>query len=1267
MIGLLAVASLLVCLGPGALVRAEWVSLSDAGGPAEAEVSLVRADRDGMEFAVRVFGFEVTPVEQDGRRFDRIRLPGAVETTQVGAPALPRLVELIMLPDRGRFAVEAEVLDEVVLAGYRPAPLPEPGFDHDAGPRLAYDARVYAADRLFPGRWAHGGQAGIWRDVRLVPVDVYPLRWVPRSGELHVARELRVRVRFLGGRGTNELVRRARLVSPDLRRMYAASLLNFDDSGWPETRGRDLTPRYLMIAVDEFLDELAPLAAWYERAGFGVVVLPLSEVGASYAQIKQAIQTYYDQGAIEFVLLVGDVDDLPAGSYSGDLSDHQYTLLEGSDEYPDVALGRFSVTSGANLAHQVQRTLSFNLNPPSTNGWLSKSVLCAHEQDYPGKYTECKNQIRDYAYGLLDPVFDTVYPPEGGTRQDVIDAIVEGRQVVNYRGHGAVTEWSWAPGFYPSDIHALNNGPLTPHTFNICCQNAWLDSSSETICEAWLAAGSDGQGGAVTALGASRNSYTVENHPFDKVLYQAMFDDGVRHIGWVVNTGKNAMIAMSGNGAYNAEIYLLLGDPACEVWLGYPDELTVDGPPAVPVGPSEVTVTVSGPGGPVSGALVSLYREADVQVAEYTGATGQATLFVDPATVGELALTVTAQGYRPYQSTMMVMVTGCGTLQIGETVLSCDTEVELRLWDADLNENPGAIEYAEVLAESDSQPEGLVLELVETEPDSGQFTGTLVTTSTPGAPGALYLQHGDQVIVRYDDADCEGEPQVVEAQAEADCQGPDIQWVVVQDITGHSARISWVTDEPSDTVVRYGQAPPFDEWADAALVTEHNVVLVDLESGTRYSFSVASTDAAGNTTVDDNGGEFYSFTTRFVFTTFQDDMEFALGWTSSGDGQWEWDRPRGLGGGLGAAPDPEGDHTTGAGKAWGVDLTDNGNYNPNSYAVLLSPVINCAALSETRLQYYDYLNLNDLDLFFDDAAYLDLTTDGGASWHLIWEREGSYKAPDWELRDLDISEWADGAAQVQLRFRLTSTALWNDSGWTIDDLAVWGYADGIPTPTLPPPTRTPTATPTRTPTRTPTPTPTQSGVPTHTPTPTRTPTPRPTAPPGSTPTPEPTPPPGESPTPPPYPSATFPPYPTTTPAFTPPPGETPTPATPAPSPTAAPLTISLELNQKLYHAGDRFLLRLTLSNPGEEVLGDVYVILDVGGNYWFWPSWVAAPGADCDRLLIGAGAQEELTILDFTWPAGAGSYRGVTFWSAVTEPGGFDLLSNIDFAAFSFE
>ncbi|OGN96848.1 MAG: hypothetical protein A2Z77_00785 [Chloroflexi bacterium RBG_13_51_36] len=91
--------------------------------------------------------------------------------------------------------------------------------------------------------------------------------------------------------------------------------------------------------------------------------------------------------------------------------------------------------------------------------------------------------------------------------------------------------------------------------------------------------------------------------------------------------------------------------------------------------------------------------------------------------------------------------------------------------------------------------------------------------------------------------------------------GPEITNVSVTDIAETSAEISWTTNTTSDSRVNYGTTTSLGQTLyNSSEGTTHNVVLTGLTQGTKYYFEVESTDISGPFT-DDNGGEYYSFTT----------------------------------------------------------------------------------------------------------------------------------------------------------------------------------------------------------------------------------------------------------------------------------------------------------------------------------------------------------------------------------------------------------------------
>ena len=105
---------------------------------------------------------------------------------------------------------------------------------------------------------------------------------------------------------------------------------------------------------------------------------------------------------------------------------------------------------------------------------------------------------------------------------------------------------------------------------------------------------------------------------------------------------------------------------------------------------------------------------------------------------------------------------------------------------------------------------------------------------------------------------------------------PVISTPVPQDITSTTATIYWTTNTTSNSVVRYGTTkPPSQEASDSTQVTSHFIYLTGLTPGTKYWFEVQSTDASG-TTVDNNGGEYYHFTTLPV-TAYSITLDHACG------------------------------------------------------------------------------------------------------------------------------------------------------------------------------------------------------------------------------------------------------------------------------------------------------------------------------------------------------------------------------------------------------
>lgn len=1007
--------------------NANWIPLGEGTIGAEPVVSIIESDSNHTVFSVDFPGLYVEPVKEGESVYHKITVPDSGHTQEVGAPGLPRVVFEIAVPDSQHVAIREISRDTVALENILPLPVQEPLTDIDKPGPFQINSKLYQTGKSFPVETIRVSDPAIWRDVRLVHATLLPVSCEPVKQTVEASKKLVFELIYTDADSVNIKKRNRAGVSPVMDSMYRSALLNYDAWRQPLESNRDSLVQYLIIADDTLVTPVAPLADWYNRTGIVTEIMPMSTIsGGSATDVKAVLQDYYDNQMLEYVLLVGESTVIPLGNTSGDPGDYTYQLLEGGDDIADVACGRIITTEPDIVSHVIARTFNYIQNPPA-DGWLDKSMLCAHGENYPDKYTACKEEIRTYSYALNTMIFDTYYPPEGATHAQVEAAMTEGRGIVNYRGHGDNTYWTWAPDWDVDHVHALANGAHTPIVWNIACYNGNITTAGECLSEAWQNAGASGEGGAVANIGATEPSYTVANHAFDKMLYRAPLDEGIFRWGYVVDRGKEYMIAEEGQyGIDNSYMYMCFGDPAFDMHTMTPITMDVSHLPTAPIGGSDFTVTVTDGSAPIENALVCIMKSEDeLYEVGYTDAMGVATLPAILTSGGFMQLTITAHNALPYMTEIIVEAAGCGAILLDRGFYNCSQEILIRVWDSDLNLNPGVADTTVIEIVSDSEPTPEMVTLTETGPDTEEFAGTVMTSDTQGGPGYLLLAHDDAIEVTYHDDDCEGSPRDVTDTAVADCQGPVISEFSVDYIGIDSAIISWVTSEPADTRLFYGETtPPGMEVYDDRYQTEHVVTLEELGVCTDYVFYVTSTDIGGNETINDNGGAYFAFTTLQLHVLLTADMNTDPGW--SYDGQWAWGIPQGN----------EGDPTAGqtGDNVVGYNLAGAyGNSMSEEYATSLP--FDCSSATETYLSFYKWLGVESASY---DHATVEISADGGTTWETVWDHTGgTVTGGAWEYVEYDVSSWAAGSSNVLLRWSMgPSDGSVVECGWNIDDVMV---------------------------------------------------------------------------------------------------------------------------------------------------------------------------------------------------------------------------------------
>ena len=110
--------------------------------------------------------------------------------------------------------------------------------------------------------------------------------------------------------------------------------------------------------------------------------------------------------------------------------------------------------------------------------------------------------------------------------------------------------------------------------------------------------------------------------------------------------------------------------------------------------------------------------------------------------------------------------------------------------------------------------------------------------------------------------------------------------------------------------------------------------------------------------------------------------------------------------------------------------------------------------------------------------------------------------------------------------------------------------------------------------------------------------------------------------------------------------------------------VDLVLNDDVYEAGEQFILTFNCYNPLETMTLDTYVVLDIYGHYYFYPTWTE--DINFESRTYPSGETSSFTVLSFQWPSGVGSGGPFTFYGALTYHGTFELVGNYDSASFSY-
>ena len=717
------------CLGATPLwadSNQEWIEFTP-GMDKIPQISVLESDFQQVVLDLQISGIWSEEVSTKGGIFNRLSIPECGITNVIGEPNLPVIRKMVQIPygaevdvDVISFEFEEKSLEELGIAN-RIIPI-QPSIPKIEGAwekaEFVIHEEVYQRNSFSPQELVRVGEIGAIRGHRFVMVEIFPVSYNPVLGNLKAYSYIKVRVNLTGSDRAKTVAMLSRYASPPFEEACQDMLINY--SAYQDlVKGLPTLPiGYLIIVHDDFETQAVPLAEWKRKKGFHVTLNVIGD-GTSTTTIKNYISDAYDYWPIPptYVLFFGDVGWIPTytGSFSYTATDLYYVQMDG-DMFADIYRARFPVRNTSEATTMVNKLLYYE-NPTSPDlEWMRHECFIA--SDDAGLTAEITHRYVIQNYLTPNGVLaDSIWERLGGSTADITSCVNAGRSVVCYSGHGGPSGWGCVP-FYTSNVRALSNADEYPLVLSHACSTNPFDQT-ECFGEVWV---KEANKGGIAFWGASASSYWPEDDILERRMFQAVFVETCYSVVSMTDKALWHLYQYYGNTSAVRtyfDMYNVNGDPSVDIWTYVADDLVVTFPGTIPMLPSyavEITVETQGKG-PLSGALVCLRKGAEVFEVGYTDASGNLTLYVSPASLGNMELTVTAHNQLPFESYISVIPAGDAYLVFESQTVDDDSLGE------SLGDGDGEVDFAETVE--------LLVELKNFGDSAAHSTYGIISTTSP--------------------------------------------------------------------------------------------------------------------------------------------------------------------------------------------------------------------------------------------------------------------------------------------------------------------------------------------------------------------------------------------------------------------------------------------------------------------------------------------------------------------------------------------------------
>lgn len=516
-------------------------------------VKLLRS-AGGYEIEFNLPDYSTTTVSGDGNFYDMININNYGINSEEGLPMLPQLT-FILIIDKAENTPSYSIINETTEDKYltrKIYPVQAPWEkNHPLKDRpFTINSGYYTTAGSITSPVMKISEPVIIAGVKVVMVTIQPFRYDPSEGRIKITKSAKFRIELSKGIASYSNI------GSSFRELFNASALNSETVDYAGTNN------YLIITPPEYESIIGPFASYKASMGYSVLVVNTSVTGTTNSAILNYIQQRYNNISTrpEFILLVGDIDKVPEWTGIGSDNPHtdlNYTLLEGNDAFADAFIGRFPVSSSAELSNIINKSMYMEANI----GSLQKKNAFMSSTDNWAITEGTHNFVIDSFF--TSPPFTNVKlytHTYSATTQQLIDALNNNQVFAIYSGHGSTTSWADGPPLTQAQVNSLNNS-WYPYVYSFACLTGQYQNA-ECFGETWIRRQKAGS----VYWGSSVNSFWDEDDILERRLFRAMFTDGLKRTAPMFVMAKYYLVQYYGSVTTTMrrylEMYNCFGDPS---------------------------------------------------------------------------------------------------------------------------------------------------------------------------------------------------------------------------------------------------------------------------------------------------------------------------------------------------------------------------------------------------------------------------------------------------------------------------------------------------------------------------------------------------------------------------------------------------------------------------------------------------------------------------------------------------------------------------------